>query len=163
MLKKRTNRVATAKSDLPGIDDVGGLKRSLGFSLRRAQLSAYKDYGRFMDALNLRPAQFSVLLLIRENPGFSQSKIGQILGIQRANFVSLLDELEKRGWVERRSSQKDRRSFALHLTRAGEAFMKQANAMHLELEEALKQRLGEEDSKLLLRLLSDFVDAGHGD
>lgn len=163
MLKKRTNRVAPAESSLPEVDDTGGLKRSLGFSLRRAQLSAYKDYGRFMDALKLRPAQFSVMLLIRENPGFSQSTIGQILGIQRANFVSLLDELEKRGWVERRSSQKDRRSFALHLTKQGDAFMKQANAVHSELENALRRRLGEQDSKLLLRLLNEFASAAHDD
>jgi DNA-binding MarR family transcriptional regulator len=163
MLKKRANRVMPVKLSSSEVDETGGLKRSLGFSLRRAQLSAYKDYWRFMDSLNLRPAQFSVLLLIRENPGFSQSTIGQILGIQRANFVSLLDELEKRGWVERRRSQKDRRSFALHLTKQGEVFMKQANAMHLELETALKLRLGEQDSELLLRLLNEFADAAHDD
>jgi DNA-binding MarR family transcriptional regulator len=163
MLKKRTNLVATAKSDSSEVVDTGGLNRSLGFSLRRAQLSAYKDYGRFMDILNLRPAQFAVLVLIRENPGFSQSTIGQSLGIQRANFVSLLDELEKRGWVERRSSKKDRRSFALHLTKQGEAFMKQANAAHWDLEKALTQRLGEQESKLFLRLLNEFADAAHNE
>ena len=116
-----------------------------------------------MDILNLRPAQFADLVLIRENPGFSQSTIGQSLGIQRANFVSLLDELEKRGWVERRSSKKDRRSFALHLTKQGEVFMKQANATHLDLEKSLTQRLGEQESKLFLRLLNEFADAAHNE
>jgi len=162
MPKIRNNRIGPAKKGLSEVDDAGGLKRSLGFSLRRAQLSAFKDFGRYMEDLNLRPAQFAVLVLVRENPGFSQSTIGQILGIQRANFVSLLDELEKRGWVERRSSQKDRRSFALHLTKQGEAFMKQANDTHAELEKALTQRLGEQETMLLLRLLNEFADATHG-
>lgn len=160
MLQRRINRVAPAKSGSSEVIETTDLKRSLGFSLRRAQLSAYKDYGRFMDVLNLRPAQFAVLVLIRENPGLSQSTIGQILGIQRANFVSLLDELENRGWVERRSSQRDRRSFALHLTKQGETFMKRANAAHLEFEKVMSQRLGEHATKLLLRLLNEFADAG---
>jgi DNA-binding MarR family transcriptional regulator len=158
MLKKRIGKAAPARSPSPEVVDIGGLKRILGFSLRRAQLSMYKDYGRFMDRLDLRPAQYSVLLLVRENPGLSQSTISQILGIQRANFVSLLDELESRGWVERRSSEKDRRSFALHLTKKGQAFMKQANVAHSELEASLTQRLGEQDTRSLLRLLNQFAD-----
>jgi len=160
MLKKRTSPTASKESNSTETAvDVGVLKRSLGFSLRRAQLSAYKDYGRFMEALNVRPAQFAVLVLVRENPGLTQTAISLKLGIQRANFVSLLDELEKRGWVERRSSQKDRRSFALHLTKLGDALLKQAIATHSELETDMAQRLGKEDTKLLVRLLNKFADA----
>jgi len=112
-----------------------------------------------MDALNVRPAQFAVLVLIRENQGFTQSAISTTLGIQRANFVSLLDELEERGRVERRNSQKDRRSFALHLTKHGDTLLKQAIVAHSELEMALAQRLGAQDARLLLRLLNEFADA----
>jgi DNA-binding MarR family transcriptional regulator len=160
MLKKRISPTASKESNSDeAAVDVGVLKRSLGFSLRRAQLSAYKDFGRFMEALNVRPAQFAVLVLVRENPGLTQSAISLKLGIQRANFVSLLDELEKRGWVERRSSQKDRRSFALHLTKQGNGLIKEAIATHSELETGMAQRLGKEDTKLLVRLLNKFADA----
>ena len=160
MLKKRTSPTTSKEPNpIEAAVDVGALKRSLGFSLRRAQLSAYKDYGRFMEALNVRPAQFAVLVLVRENPGLTQSAISLKLGIQRANFVSLLDELEKRGRVERRSSQKDRRSFALHLTKQGDALIRKAIATHSELETAMAQRLGKEDTKLLVRLLNKFADA----
>ena len=106
MIKKPIKRSTSARPPSTEAVDMGGLRRTLGFSLRRAQLTAYKDYGRFMDLLDLRPAQYSVLLLVCENPGLSQSAISQILGIQRANFVSLLDELESRGWVERRRLKK---------------------------------------------------------
>jgi DNA-binding MarR family transcriptional regulator len=160
MVKKRTSPGASKEPNSTEVFvDIGELKRSLGFSLRRAQLSAYKEYGRFMDDLNVRPAQFAVLVLIRENPGFTQSAISLTLGIQRANFVALLDELERRGWVERRSSQKDRRSFALHLTKQGDTLIKQAIIAHSELEMAMSNRLGRQDAKLLLRLLDKFADA----
>ena len=37
--------------------------------------------------------------------------------------------------------------------------MKQANAAHKELEASLTQRLGEQDTRSLLRLLNQFADA----
>lgn len=135
------------------------LNNSVGFSLRRAQLSMYKDFGRFMDPLEVRPSQFAVLMLINTNPGFSQSAISLTLGIQRANFVSMLDELQERGLVERRTSANDRRSFALHLTKQGEDFVKQMRATHAKLEKAIGRRLGVRNTKILLRLLNEFADA----
>lgn len=161
MLKKRSTQIAPTKLKPSKVAvDSGELNKSLGFSLRRAQLSTYRDYGRFMDILDVRPSQFAVLVLIRENPGFSQTAISLTLGIQRANFVSMLDELEGRGLVERRSSQKDRRSFALHLTKKGETLMRQVQAAHSELEKALTDRLGAQDTKMLHSLLNRFADAG---
>jgi DNA-binding MarR family transcriptional regulator len=160
MPKKSTVRPKTPRK-APGASTVETetLRRSIGFSLRRAQLSTYKEFGRFMDPLDVRPSQFAVLVLIRDNPGFSQSAISQTLGIQRANFVSLLDELQHRGWVERRKAENDRRSFALHLTREGEAIMKQVQAAHANFERGLLQRLDERSGKALLRLLNQFADA----
>jgi DNA-binding MarR family transcriptional regulator len=112
-----------------------------------------------MDPLNVRPSQFAVLVLIWANPGFSQSAISRTLGIQRANFVSMLDELQRRGMIERRAALNDRRSFALHLTKLGQAYVKQIQAAHARLENALGQRLGARKSRTLLRLLNNFADA----
>lgn len=112
-----------------------------------------------MAPLEVRAGQYAVLLAIRENPGFTQSAISLALGVQRANFVSLLDELEERGWVERRSTPKDRRSFALHLTKQGEVFVKQAAIAHAEAERMMSLRLGLQDTKLLVQLLNRFSNA----
>jgi DNA-binding MarR family transcriptional regulator len=154
--------VASSQSrEYDTVVNTGDLYSSLGFSLRRAQFSTYKDFGRLLlEPLEVRPSQFAVLVLIGANPGFSQSAISSTLGIQRANFVPLLDELESRGLIERRRSSKDRRSFALYLTKKGKAFTKHIQAAHTKLEGLLVKRLGERDSKLLLTLLNRFADAG---
>lgn len=159
-IKKHVDKDAqTSSNRSEAVIHTGDLERGLGYSLRRALMSATKDYERIMNPLEIRPAQYAALILVRNNPGFSQSAISQALGIQRANFVSLLDELEELGWVERRSSQKDRRSFALYLTKQGETLMKRAVLVHAEAEKAMAQRLGAHDSKLLLQLLHKFADA----
>jgi DNA-binding MarR family transcriptional regulator len=136
------------------------LSSSIGFSLRRAQISTFQEFTEAMEKHGIRPSQFAVLVLIRSNPGLKQSAISKALGIQKANFVALLDRLEKRGLTERRTVGGDRRSFALHLTRAGEISVARMEAAHLAFERGLIKRLGPTRSKLLLQLLNDFSERG---
>ena len=52
--------------------------------------------------VDVRPAQYSVLVLIAANPGRSQAVIGKALNIERARLARMLHELERRQWIERR-------------------------------------------------------------
>ena len=133
------------------------LDGSLGYSLRRAQLSTYREYDLFMARFDIRPAQFAVLTLIRSNPGSSQSAISTALGIQKANFVAVIDRLESRGLTERRKLRGDRRSSALYLTRSGELFCEKLQAAHAKLEAHLASRLGVRRSRQFLKLLHEFA------
>jgi DNA-binding MarR family transcriptional regulator len=132
------------------------LDRSLAYSLRRAQLSTYQDFTAFMADFDIRPSQLAVLMLIRSNPGQTQSAISATLAIQKANFVALLDGLEARDLTERRKVAGDRRAFALYLTRIGETLVRKLEAAHDEMEEKLKSRLGPKRSLQLLNLLHEF-------
>src|SRR5690242_2192559 len=79
------------------------LDRSLGYSLRRAQMSTFAEFTRFMSSFDVRPSQFSVLILVRDNPGLRQASVSKALDIQKTNLVPLLDGLQKRGLLERRT------------------------------------------------------------
>ena len=79
-----------------------------------------------MAPLDLRPAQYSVLNVIGHNPGLRPSQAAEALGIQRTNFVPLLDELERHGLVERTRDPDDKRAVALRLTGDGEALLRRA-------------------------------------
>ncbi len=156
----RTRKVATPPDAARVTIDFAALSSSIGFSLRRAQLSTFLEFTAAMEKHDIRPSQFAVLVLIRSNPGLKQTAISKALGIQKANFVALLDRLEKRGLTERRKVGGDRRSFALHLTRAGEISVAKMEAAHSAFERRLTERLGPTRSKLLLQLLNDFSDRG---
>ena len=91
---------------------------------------------------SLTPAEYSVLALIGANPGSNQTAIGDALGIKRANFVTLIDGLEDRQLTERREADGDRRSNALFLTAAGEKLVARANAVQVEFEDEMVERLG---------------------
>ena len=72
-----------------------------GYFIRRLQVWVFQDFIRTLAPIDIRPAQYSVLVVIAANPGLSQSDLADTLGIERARLVRLLDKLEKRGLTQR--------------------------------------------------------------
>ncbi len=143
--------------------DVGPLANMVGYQLRRAQLAVFDEIIKALAPLNLRPAQYGVLVLLEHLPGLRQTEVAGALGIQRANFVSLFDGLEQRGLARREAMPSDRRSYALFLTPAGEELLGRAAAAEAEVEARFDARLGpggREQLLALLRRLSRPVKAG---
>lgn len=138
---------------------VGMLNASLGYMLRRAQLAVFADFGAALAELRLRPGQFAALMVIDCNRGVTQSEVCETLGIWRANFVAIIDDLEKRGLARRVSSPADRRSKALALTPAGQRVLARAAELQRAHETRVCGRLGPGGREQLLRLLGQLADS----
>jgi DNA-binding MarR family transcriptional regulator len=135
----------------------GPLTDYVGYALRRAQMAATTGYLEAMEGVDLRPTQFSVLILINANPGIRQTEVCAALGLQKANFVPLLNELQRRGLAVRKPGSPDRRASALHLTPHGEEVLQKANQLHAAWEESLSTRLGSKGKEQLLGLLRKLL------
>jgi DNA-binding MarR family transcriptional regulator len=118
----------------------------------------HKVSGQFrtLAPFDIRPAQYSVLVLVGANPGRSQSDIGDALDVERARLVRLLDELEQRGLVQRLPSATDRRSHALFLTGPGGKFLARIKALAARHETNVESTVGVRRRKQLLGLLKEF-------
>lgn len=138
--------------------DMGPLPDLVGYALRRAQMVVFADFHASFAPLGLRPGVFSVLLLVRLNPGVRPTDIGRALGIKRANFAPLLADLEERGLVERQAVPGDRRSAALHLTPDGTALLRRADRALRAHEARWRARLGADGTDRLLELLRRLSD-----
>ena len=57
-----------------------GTEDIIGYRLRRAQLSVFQRFLAVFDAFSLRPAEYSVLVLVSDNPGRKQTQIAEVLG-----------------------------------------------------------------------------------
>jgi DNA-binding MarR family transcriptional regulator len=134
--------------------DIAELHDHVGYFVRRLQVTIFKNFIETLAPMNVRPAQYSVLVLIAANPGSSQAAISQELGIERARLARMLHELERRKWVERRS--RDGRSHALHLTAAGQKAFKSINALAARHEEQMTQLIGHKRRMRLMELLKEF-------
>ncbi|MGL4290281.1 MAG: MarR family winged helix-turn-helix transcriptional regulator [Phreatobacter sp.] len=133
--------------------DMGPLSGLVGYVLRRAQLSVFEDFIKCFEPLGLRPAQFSALVLIDANPGRSQREVAAALGIQRPNFVAMMDQFERRGLARRLRSGTDRRTHALVLTEDGKRLLGEAFEVVAVHEARVTARLGAKGRDALLNLL----------
>lgn len=96
-----------------------------GALIVRAARAGQELATRRLAPLGLTVQLCGVLILLGEGP-ISQHELGRQLGIDRTTIVELIDDLEKKGVVERRRNPADRRSYALVLTARGRTLQKQA-------------------------------------
>jgi len=149
-----------ASPEAPRDVDLAPLTSFVGYAVRRAQVAVFGDFLDSLREVELRPAQFAVLMVISHNPGLRQADVCGGLGIQKANFVPLINELEFRGLVVREPGVADRRSYALHLTPEGRTLLHRARELQAAHEARLTERIGKGGRIQLLDLLHKLVD-GH--
>src|SRR6202048_586053 len=154
----RSRKESDGDAAAAGALQLGGLSERLGYLLKRAQLKVFEDFLRCVAPLQLTPAQFSVLLLVDENPGRNQTEIANTLGILRPNFVAMLDGLESRGLCVRMRSANDRRSHILVLTDKGRVVLARAKKLIAAKHEArLDELLGPANRAALLEMLTTIA------
>lgn len=102
------------------------LEDLLGYQLRRLSQLTMADLAGALEPLGLRPAESSVLFTIAANPDITQSDVGRMLGVKRANMAPLIAGLESRELISR--VPMDGRSQALRLTAKGETLHAAAQA-----------------------------------
>lgn len=155
MMDDQAEEVARSASKI----DFSMMEDAVGYRLRRAQLSVFQDFNEAFSAKGLRPTDFAVLMVLTRNQGAKQSEVAEALGIQRANFVAIVDGLENKGFVARRKSEIDRRVQSLYITDAGLAYLDELLPIWQEHEERLLAQLGGEQARdQLIGLLKRLYD-----
>jgi DNA-binding MarR family transcriptional regulator len=107
--------------------------------------------------LGVDPRQAMLLRHVALSAGQSQQALGRAVRIPASRMVALVDELERRGLVERRPSPADRRAHALFLTGAGEAMVGEIMKLSAEHEAELSAGLTEAQRRQLIALLSQVA------
>ena len=148
-----------AEDAAPAVVDLGPLSGLIGHALRRAQVAVFQDLQRHFAEADIRPAQFSVLVVLRHNPGLRATQAATALGIQRTNFVPLFDGLQARGLAERCRVEGDRRASALFLTAAGAEMVARLEQLAARHEARFAARLGVEGRYQLMGLLHRLTEA----
>lgn len=146
-------------SAAPAVLDHGLLPGLLGYQLRLAQQSVFRDFERAADGLGVSPGRFGMLVLIEANPGVSQSRLAQEIGLDRSTLVAILDALEDAKFVERRAGE-DRRTNGLWLTRRGKGMVDRMKARVAEHEARIAARLTPAEQHTLLDLLRRLATPG---
>src|SRR5512141_2884550 len=67
----------------------------------------------------LSMVHLQVVMLLRSSGPLPMSRLAELLDVSVASATGIIDRMEKRGVVERRHSDSDRRVVEVHLTTAG--------------------------------------------
>ncbi len=138
---------------------MGVLASLLGFRMRRVHAHLTRSFSQRLGDMALRPGGFSALGLIAANPGLSQQALSVELGQDKATVVALLDELESRGWAERRRAVTDRRRHHLLVTETGAAALTTMAETASSNERNVVSALSPEEAETLMRLLDKLYHA----
>jgi len=102
------------------------LQRRLGAVIAWAAESAQAVANQALEPLGLTVKHFGVMTFLRnetepprQGSSLSQQAIGERLRIDRTTMVSLIDDLERAGYVKRERNPDDRRAYVITLTAAG--------------------------------------------
>ena len=117
-------------------------------------------------AIDLTVGQFRTLLFVQRHKGASLSEASEFLGLTLPSASKLVDQLVKRGFLDRENDPEDRRRMVLRLTARGNALLKDAHtAVRAQLAEVLKGLSGAEldtlhDTLVLLQRSFPEIPAG---
>jgi DNA-binding MarR family transcriptional regulator len=120
-----------------------------------AQLGAYASgqFAKRLEPLEFTPAHAGIFRIIAATPGLSQQELAAKLGMYASRLVAVIDDLEKRGFIERQPSNTDRRFYALHLTNSGKEQFSAIGVIAREHGRELLAALSDEERSTLTALL----------
>jgi DNA-binding MarR family transcriptional regulator len=156
---KSTARVALSETPAGHLEEAK-LHQVLGYQLAQA---AIVTYGVFEDRvgtpMKLRPVEYTILSLIRENPGGSPAQLSKALAVTRPNITVWLDKLESRGLIKRERSESDGRAQHLRVTDKGAALSVKATMALLQGERDAFDTLTPVEQLMLTELLHRLARA----
>ena len=131
--------------------DYGPLADWIGFHVRMAQIAAFAAFARETGDVDLPPGRFALLTLIGRNPGISQTVLSRAAGRDKSTLTPALRDLKRRGLIARERLAKDRRSYHLTLTPAGEDMLDQLTQCARRHEHNLERIIGKRDRAAFMR------------
>lgn len=128
------------------------------FLLAQVGAHAGSKFAERLSELQLAPAHAGIFRILATTPAITQQALATALGTLPSRLVTLIDELESRGFLERRPHESDRRSYALHLTDAGRSTLQAIGRIAREHQQALLAALSEDEQRHLGELLQRVAD-----
>lgn len=128
--------------------DLAAMTTALNRSLVAAELPVLAEHGLTMWG-------YVVLLALDEHPLRTQAALAEAIGADKTRIISVLDELQDRGLIDRQRDPADRRARLLSLTPDGHRVRDSAQAAIRRGEERLLARLpGRERAGFLAGLIA---------
>jgi DNA-binding MarR family transcriptional regulator len=135
-------------------------------AVARACQLMQQSLGRSLAELDIKTPHLDILINLYRFEGLTQQDLARKLLVGRSNMSMLLPQMEKRGLIERRGDERDKRVLRLYLTAEGRVVTEKAMVIQTGLidrmlsDEPLEQCMAMADSmeRVITLLQNDLKD-----
>ncbi len=127
------------------------LFRIIGIKLKNKADSNISDLG-------LNSQQGHTIAFINEHEGIIQKDLSEFFHKRDASITSMLQGLERKGYIERRIPKDNEREKRLYVLQKGKELIETFNKKFLEIEDEITDCLSEEEVETLKLLLNKIND-----
>ena len=135
------------------------LTRYIGFLVSRMGTITQKRFSSRLEAVEVTPRMWGALNVLEAAGSITQHGLCKRTGMDPSSMVATIDDLERKGLVERRAHPSDRRAYALHVTDAGRETLARGREVVQEVEDELLAPLDDAEREQLRSLLLRLVTA----
>lgn len=129
-----------------------------GYLFRRMQQIAVSIFVEECGAYDLTPVQFAALVAIGTHPGIDATRLSAVIAFDRSTLGNVIERLQAKAYIERKSSPADKRVRLLYLTRSGAALLREVMPSVDRAQARMLRPLKPDDRRTLLALLTRLVD-----
>jgi DNA-binding MarR family transcriptional regulator len=157
--EREIREITDTETDAPWMRE---LHADPGYLLYRLGLRAGRLFNARLEEYGLRLRHYALLRYLLTVEGALQRELSERLGYDPSAIVSLVDDLQKLGFVERRSSPGDRRSRIVALTDRGRDVLRDTDTASRRVTDDLLGPLDAEERETLHALLLRVSDRDRG-
>ncbi len=132
---------------------------SVWCNLDIALRSVDEIYKQETQEIGLAVIEWYLLRVLYDQDGQMANQLAKAVGRAATSFTPILDQIERKGLIERRTHPTDRRSVKIYLTAKGKALQPQVNAIAERIEKRLAQGVPDKDWQSYQRVVANFQNA----
>lgn len=149
MPSAKTRAAAIALEDQPG------------YHIRRLQQIAVAVFLQETEAHGITPVQYAALQAVANAPEVDQRTLAGMIGVDTSTGAGVIDRLEARGLLERKTSPHDRRVRLLAVTNAGRTLLQAVAPGMLKAQARILAPLDRAERAEFMRLLRLLVEGNN--
>ncbi len=128
-----------------------------GHLIRRAQQIAVAIFTEECATYDITPVQYGSLLVIQDHPGIDATRLSALIAFDRSTIGSVIEKLETKGLITRKSSADDKRIKLMRLTEAGAQMIRDIAPAMDRTQQRILSPLAANEQLVFMRLLERLV------
>jgi DNA-binding MarR family transcriptional regulator len=117
-----------------------------------------QEHNKYLKPHGISNEQGLLLKYVHDIPGVTQTQIAEDLNKDKTTITRMVDTLVKKGKLERRVSDEDRRAFHIYVTKDTKKKVEELTPLFEKHQDELKKIIKQEDYETTLKVLNQIKE-----